>query len=61
MSTKQSRWFTWSPNGDTLVAVFTEIVMIAAYWTTTHLLSGGWDGVLVFGVRHSLKVGQKDS
>jgi hypothetical protein len=24
--------------------------MIALYWTTTHLLAGGWDDVLVFGV-----------
>lgn len=54
MSAKQSRWFTWSPSSDTLVAVLTEIAMIAAYWTTTHLLSGGWDDVLVFGVLTNL-------
>lgn len=54
MSTKQSRWFTWSPNSDTLVALFSEIVMIAAYWTTTHLLKGGWDDVLVIGVLTNL-------
>jgi hypothetical protein len=54
MNAKQSRWFTWSPNGDMLVALLTEIAMIAAYWTTTHLLSGGWDGVLVFGVLTNL-------
>ncbi len=50
MSAKQPRWFTWSPNADTLVALLTEVAMIAAYWTTTHLLGGGWDDVLVFGV-----------
>jgi hypothetical protein len=54
MSAKRSRWFTWSPNGDTLVAVLTEVAMIAAYWTTTHLLSGGWDDVLVLGVLTNL-------
>ena len=54
MSGKQSHWFTWSPNGDTLVALLSEIVMIAAYWTTTHLLSGGWDDVLIFGVLTNL-------
>ena len=54
MSAKQSRWFTWSPNGDVLVAVLTEIAMIVAYWTTTHLLSGGWDDVLIFGVLTNL-------
>lgn len=50
MSTKQSRWFTWYPNRDTLAALLTEIAMIALFWTTTHLLAGGWDDVLVFGV-----------
>lgn len=54
MSTKQSRWFTWSPNADTLVALLTEIAMIAAYWTAAHLLTRGWDGVLVFGVLANL-------
>jgi len=54
MSAKQSRWFTWSPNSDTLMALLTEIAMIALYWTTTHLLSGGWDDVLVFGVLTNL-------
>jgi hypothetical protein len=54
MSARQSRWFTWSPNADTLVALLSEFAMIAAYWTTTHLLSGGWDGVLVFGVLTNL-------
>jgi hypothetical protein len=54
MSTKQSRWFTWSPNADTLVALLTEIAMIAAYWTAAHLLTRGWDGVLVFGVLTNL-------
>ena len=54
MSTKQSRWFTWSPNSDTLMALLTEIAMIALYWITTHLLSSGWDGVLIFGVLTNL-------
>jgi len=54
VSAKQSRWFTWSPSSDTLLAVLTEIAMIALYWTTTHLLSSGWDGVLVFGVLTNL-------
>lgn len=40
MSAKQWRWFTWSPNSDTLVVVLTEVVMIAAYWTTAYLLRG---------------------
>ncbi len=54
MSAQRTRWFAWSPSSDTLVAVLTEIAMIAAYWTTTHLLSPGWDGVLVFGVLTNL-------
>ena len=54
MSAKGSRWFTWSPSGDTLVALLSEIVMIAAYWTAAHLLTRGWDGVLVFGVLTNL-------
>jgi membrane protease YdiL (CAAX protease family) len=54
MSAKQSRWFAWSPTGDTLVAVVTEIAMVAAYWTTAHLLGFGWDAVLVFGVLTNL-------
>ena len=54
MSVKQSRWFIWSPNADTLVALLTEIAMIAAYWTAAHLLTRGWDGVLVFGVLTNL-------
>lgn len=54
MSTRQSHWFTWSPSGDTLMALLTEIAMIALYWITTHLSSGGWDGVLVFGVLTNL-------
>ena len=54
MGAEKSRWFTWSPNGDVLVAVLTEVAMIAAYWTTTHLLSGGWDDVLVLGVLTNL-------
>ena len=54
MSTKKLRWFTWSPGGDTLIALLTEIAMIALYWITTHLLSGGWDGILVFGVLTNL-------
>ena len=54
MSTKRSRWFAWSPTGDTPMAMLTEIAMIALYWITTHLLSGGWDGVLVFGVLTNL-------
>ena len=54
MSAQRSRWFAWSPSSDTLVAVLTEIAMIAAYWTATHLLSRGWDGVLVLGVLTNL-------
>ena len=54
MSTKKLRWFTWSPGGDTLIALLTEIAMIALYWITTHLLGGGWDGVLFFGVLTNL-------
>ena len=54
MGAEKSRWFTWSPNVDTLVALLTEIAMIAAYWTATHLLSRGWDAVLVFGVLTNL-------
>ena len=54
MGGEKPRWFTWSPNGDLLVAVLTEVAMIAAYWTTTHLLSGGWDDVLVLGVLTNL-------
>jgi hypothetical protein len=54
MGREKSRWFTWAPNVDTLVAVLTEVAMIAAYWTTTHLLSGGWDDVLVLGVLTNL-------
>ncbi len=54
MNTKQSHWFAWSPSSDTLMALLTEIAMIALYWITAHLLSGGWDGVLVFGVLTNL-------
>ena len=54
MNTKQSSWFTWSPNSDTLMALLTEITMIALYWITTHLLSSGWDGVFIFGVLTNL-------
>ena len=54
MSAQQSHWFAWSPNSGTLVALLTEIAMIATYWATTHLLSGGWGGVLVFGVLTNL-------
>lgn len=36
------------------MALLTEIAMIALYWITTHLLSGGWDGILVFGVLTNL-------
>ena len=54
MSTRQSHWFTWSPSSDTLMALLTAIAMIALYWITTHLLSSGWDGVLVFGVLTNL-------
>jgi hypothetical protein len=54
MSTKQSRWFTWSPTGDTLVAVITELAMIALYWTATHLLDNDWAAVLVFGLLTNL-------
>lgn len=54
MNTKQSRWFTWRPSRDTLMALLTEVAMIVLYWTTTHLLSGGWDDVLVFGVLTNL-------
>ena len=43
MRTAQKKWFAWSPDRDTAVALLTEILMIALYWTTTHLLSGGWD------------------
>lgn len=50
MKTKQSRWFTWSPNRDTFVALLTEIAMIALYWINTHFLSSGWDGILVLGI-----------
>jgi hypothetical protein len=54
MRAQRSDWFTWSPSSDTLVAVLTEIAMIAAYWATTHLLSRGWDTVLVLGVLTNL-------
>jgi len=54
MNTKQLRWFAWSPSSDTLMAFLTAIAMIALYWITTHLLSSGWDGVLVFGVLTNL-------
>lgn len=54
MGAEKSRWFTWSPNGDTFVAFLTEIAMIVAYWTVAHLLSRGWDAVLVFGVLTNL-------
>ena len=54
MSAEQSHWFTWSPSRDTLVALLTEIAMIALYWITTHLLSGGWDDVLSFGLLTNL-------
>jgi hypothetical protein len=36
------------------VALLTEIAIIALYCITTHLLIGGWDGVLVFGVLTNL-------
>jgi hypothetical protein len=49
-----SRWFAWAPNADTLVAFLTEVAMVAAYWTATHLLSRGWDAVLVLGVLTNL-------
>jgi hypothetical protein len=54
MSEERSHWFTWSPSSDTLVALLTEIAMIALYWITTHLLRGGWDDVLVMGVLTNL-------
>ncbi len=54
MSVKQSRWFIWSPNADTLVAVLTEIAMIAAYWTATHLLRSELAAVLVLGLLTNL-------
>jgi hypothetical protein len=34
MSTKQSHWFTWSPSSDTLMALLTEIAMIALSTTS---------------------------
>jgi membrane protease YdiL (CAAX protease family) len=54
MSAQRSRWFCWSPSSDTLVAVLTEIAMMAAYWTVTHLLGRGWDVVLVLGIGANL-------
>jgi hypothetical protein len=54
MSAKQSRWFAWSPTGDTLVAVVTELAMIALYWTATHLLDNNWAAVLIFGLLTNL-------
>jgi hypothetical protein len=54
MSTKKLRWFTWSPSSETWIALLTEIAMIALYWITTHLLSGGRDSILVFGLLTNL-------
>ena len=54
MNARRLHWFKWSPSGDTWMALLTEIAMIALYWITTHLLSDGWDGVLVFGVLTNL-------
>ena len=47
MGTKQSRWFAWSPTGDTFVAMLTEPAMIALYWTATHLLNNDLVGALL--------------
>ncbi len=54
MNSREPQWFTWSPSRDILMALLTELAMVALYWTTTQLLSGGWDGVLVFGVLTNL-------
>jgi len=54
MSAKKLQWFAWSPSIDTVAAVLTEIAMVGLYWVTTHLLTSGWDGVLVFGVLTNL-------
>jgi hypothetical protein len=54
MTASRSRWFIWSPNDDTLVALLTEVVMMVAYWSATHLLGRGWYGVLVFGLLTNL-------
>ncbi|MGC9393480.1 MAG: hypothetical protein ACP5J4_01345 [Anaerolineae bacterium] len=54
MRAKSLRWFAWSPTGDTLVAMVTELAMIVLYWTATHLLDNDWTAVLVFGLLTNL-------
>jgi hypothetical protein len=51
---ERSRWFSWSPGIDTLVALLTEVAMARVYWSKTHVLTAGWDGILVFGVPTNL-------